>query len=271
MKPVIYTAICAVVSAILCVNAAADKLQYDTAYAVKRDAAALKFAGIRPKVFSMWAPGVARRIDTTEKVIALTLDACGGRKGSGYDRELIDFLRSNKIPATLFLCGLWVDANPGLTRELAADPLFEIENHGLRHKPASVNGAIIYGRRGTKDPADVYDEVALNAVRIFDLTGKVTKYYRSGTAYYDDVAVRVCVEAGHLPVNFTIVSGDAAGFSAERIERRILGGAKNGAIIIGHMNQPKSKLFAALKKAIPELKRQGYRFVRLDQFQGMLK
>lgn len=271
MKSVNYTLICAAVSLLIAANAAADQASYDAAYARKRDAAAVKYAGTAPKTFSMWTAGVVRRIDTSEKVIAITLDACGGKKGNGYDRALIEFLRSNDVPATLFLCGLWVDANPVLTKELAADPLFEIENHGLRHKPASVNGAVIYGRRGTKSPADVYDEVALNSMKIYDLTGRITKYYRSGTAYYDDVAVKVCNDAGHVPVNFTIISGDAAGFSAERIERRILAGAKPGAIIIGHMNQPKSKLFTALKKVIPKLKAEGYRFVKLEEFQGHLK
>ena len=271
MKPVINTLICAFVTVVLTAGAVTDKSGQDNAYTNKRDTAVAKYAGIRPGVFSMWTSGVVRRIDTTDKVIAITLDACGGRKGSGFDRALVEFLRNNNVPATLFLCGLWIDANPGLTAELSKDPLFEIENHGLRHKPASVNGAIIYGRRGTKDPADAYDEIALNAKKIFDLTGRVTRYYRSGTAYYDDVAVKVCRDAGHIPVNFTIISGDAAGFSAERIERRIVSGAKPGAIIIGHINQPGSKFFSALKKVIPKLKSEGYRFVKLEEFQGRLR
>lgn len=240
-------------------------------YAEVRNEIKKRYSGIKPKQFSMWNRGVVTGIGTGDKIIALTLDACGGKKGSGYDRKLIDLLRENKIPATLFLCGLWIDANPGLTKELAADPLFEIENHGLRHKPLSVNGARIWERRGTTDPGDAFDEVALNAKKIFDLTGKVTKYYRSGTAYYDDVAVLVCRDAEHVPVNFTVISGDAAGFSAVRIEHRILKGVKNGAIIIGHMNQPGSGLYTALKKAIPELKREGYRFVKLEEYDGKLK
>jgi len=242
-----------------------------TTHSEKKALIVRKYGNIKPGKLSMWTKGVVRRIDTDEKVIALTLDACGGRKGSGYDRELIAFLRENSIPATLFLSGLWIESNPDLTKELAADPLFEIENHGLRHKPASVRGEKVFGRRGTLNPGDVYDEVVLNSSKIFNLTGRVTGYYRSGTAYYDDVAVRICIDAGHVPVNFTIISGDASHFSAERIERRILKGAKNGAIIIGHMNQPGSGLCPALKKAIPELVRQGYRFVKLEDYKEKLK
>jgi peptidoglycan/xylan/chitin deacetylase (PgdA/CDA1 family) len=271
MKYRVYALICAAVFAALYVNAAADHIQRDNAFKRGRDAVSEKYRGFKPVIFSMWTPGVVRRINVSDKVIAITLDACGGKRGNLYDSELIDFLRSNNIPATLFLSGLWIDDNQSMAKELARDPLFEIENHGLRHRPASVNGAKIYGRRGTLNPAELYDEIVLNSEKIFKITGMVTKYYRSGTAYYDDVAVKVCRDAGHVPVNFTIISGDAAGFSAERIERRILNGAKPGAIIIGHMNQPQSKLFQALKKVIPVLKSKGYRFVRLDEYREQLK
>ena len=243
----------------------------DSSYLRKREYIVNKYKGLKPVIFSMWTQGVVTRIDTTEKVIALTLDACGGKRGSGYDRELVEFLRNSNVPATLFLCGLWIDANPELTKKLAADPLFEIENHGLRHRPASVKGAVVFGKRGTADPGKAFDEIVLNSKKIFSLTGIMTKYFRPGTAYFDDVAVLICYEAGHLPVNFSIISGDASGFSAERIKRRIIKGAKNGAIIIGHINHPGSGLFPALKKAVPELRGKGYRFVKLEEFHGSLK
>ena len=39
--------------------------------------------------------GVRTRLDTYDRVIALTLDACGGSKGSGYDKKLVSFLRKH--------------------------------------------------------------------------------------------------------------------------------------------------------------------------------
>jgi peptidoglycan/xylan/chitin deacetylase (PgdA/CDA1 family) len=240
-------------------------------YNVLREQIVNRYSKSKPEVFSQWTPGVKVKIDTAEKIAAITLDACGGKKGSGYDSELINFLRENKIPASLFMTGLWIDANPGLVKELAADPLFEIENHGLTHKPASVNGSKIYGRRGTKNPGELVDEIELNAIKIEKITGKRPVFYRPGTAYFDDVAVKIVYDLRQIPMNFSIVSGDAAGFKPEKIERRITSGIKHGSIIIGHMNRPGKNLYPAMKKSILKLKEQGYRFVKLEDYKDSLK
>jgi len=241
------------------------------AYTRKKEALVSKYNGVKPKVFSQWTSGVKTRIDTNGKVAVITLDACGGKKGSGYDKELIDFLRQNKIPATLFMTSLWIDANRELTVELSRDSLFEIENHGYRHKPASVNGAKIYGRRGTLTPADLFDEIELNAVKIESLTGRRPIFYRSGTAYFDDIAVKLCYDLNHVPMNFSVISGDAAGFSSERISRRIISQVKPGSVIIAHMNRPGKGLYPAMRRSLLKLKAEGYRFVKLSEYKDKLK
>ena len=37
------------------------------------------------------------------------------------------------VPATVFLTGLWTQAYPDVVKSLAADPLFELENHSMDH------------------------------------------------------------------------------------------------------------------------------------------
>ena len=240
-------------------------------YIKLRESVVNKYSTSRPTVFSQWASGVKVRINTTEKIIALTLDACGGKNGDGYDRELIDFLKAHNIPATLFMSGLWIDAHRLLVEELAKDPLFDIENHGLHHKPASVRGAVIYGRRGTRNVHELVDEIELNARKIEYVTGKKSLFYRSGTAYYDDVAVKITYELGYIPMNFSIISGDVAGFTPEKIEKKILSEAKSGSVIIAHMNRPGKNLYPALKKCLLQLKRDGYRFVKLSSYKDQLQ
>ncbi len=266
IKFYIYIASVSVIAAALC-----GSTQDNDSSNKKREAIQAEFGKVKPVVFSQYTKGVKTRIDTKEKIAAITLDACGGKKGNGYDRELIEFLRSEKIPATLFMTALWIDANTELTKELSRDPLFEIENHGYRHKPASVSGAVIYGRRGAKSPGDLFDEIELNARKIESVTGRRPVFYRSGTAYFDDVAVKISERLGHTPMNFSLVSGDAAGFSAERIERRILSYTKNGSVIIAHMNHPGKRLYPAMKKSLLKLKAQGYRFVKLSDYRDNLK
>src|SRR5690625_310875 len=94
----------------------------------------------QPKEWGEHVSGVKTRIKTDEKEIALTFDACGGDHGNGYDEELIEFLKKEQIPATLFVNERWIIANEEIFLELATHPLFRIENHGTSHSPLSVNG-----------------------------------------------------------------------------------------------------------------------------------
>ena len=117
------------------------------------------------------------RLPTSDRVVALTLDACGGRTGSGYDAELIKTLRRKRVPATLFVNARWIEANPGTFQRLAADPLFEIANHGTAHRPLSVNGRSAYGIAGTSSVADVVEEVAVNQQLITKLAGTAPAFF----------------------------------------------------------------------------------------------
>jgi peptidoglycan/xylan/chitin deacetylase (PgdA/CDA1 family) len=209
--------------------------------------------------------GVKAQLDTSEKVIALTFDACGGPRGNRYDTALIEFLRKEKIPATLFVSGSWIDANAAAFKKLAADPLFEIENHGLAHKPCSVNGNKAYGIKGTASVAELVDEIEKNGRKIEAVTGGKPKFYRPGTAYCDEVAVKVAGELGYEVVNYSVL-GDAGATRPKEKVREALLKAEPGAIVILHMNQPRSQTAAGLKEAIPLLRQKGLRFVKLSEF-----
>jgi hypothetical protein len=99
-----------------------------------------RYSDKQPTAWGEAVPGVKSRLPTTDRVVALTLDACGGRSGSDYDAELIETLRRERVPATLFINARWIEANPRKFRQLAANPLFEIANHGTAHRPLSVTG-----------------------------------------------------------------------------------------------------------------------------------
>lgn len=164
--------------------------------------------------------GVKTQINTTDKIIALTFDACGGSTlSNGYDSELIYFLRKENIPATLFINSRWIDANYNTFMALSKIPQFEMENHGYLHKPLSVNGKSAYGITGTQNIGEVVDEIILNERKIEELTGRKPKYFRSGTAYYDEVAVKIVNEIGEDAVNFNVLGDAGATFTKEQVRR----------------------------------------------------
>lgn len=61
-----------------------------------------EFEAATPTVWGENIEGVVTKIDTRDKVVALTFDACDGTPDS-YDEALIDFLIEEQIPATLFI------------------------------------------------------------------------------------------------------------------------------------------------------------------------
>jgi peptidoglycan/xylan/chitin deacetylase (PgdA/CDA1 family) len=209
--------------------------------------------------------GVRGRLDTRDRIIALTLDACGSVKGKGVDTHLMDFLAQERIPATLFVNARWIDANPELFRKLAQNPLFEIANHGMWHKPASISGRSVYGIAGTRDVGELVDEIGLNARKIEEITGKRPAWYRSGTAYYDEVAVKVANSLEHQVAGFSILGDAGATWSAAQVKAALLK-AVPGDIALLHMNHPESGTGAGVMAAVPELKRRGFRFVRMSDY-----
>ena len=224
-----------------------------------------RYSGERPAAWGEHVPGVVLRLPTTERVVALTLDACGGRTGSGYDAELIGTLRRGRVPATLFVNARWIEANPRRFRQLAADPLFEIANHGTEHRPLSVTGRAAYGIAGTSSIAEVVDEVAVNQRLITRLTGASPTFFRSGTAHYDDVAVRVVNDLGLQVVNFDVLGDAGATYTADQVAHSMLS-SEPGSIILAHMNRPDGGTAEGIDSALARLSRRGVRFVRLSEY-----
>jgi len=203
--------------------------------------------------------------DKNQKVIAFTFDACGGRS-DGYNERLIAYLRKEQLPATLFITGLWIEKHKAIFAELAGDPLFEIENHGLMHRLCSTEGRTKYGVHATRDLGDVIDEMELGARKISGLTGRRPIFFRSATAYTDELSLEVAKRLGMEVVSYDILSGDAMRASAKTISRNILKGARHGAVVIMHFNHPEWPDVAALELAVPELRKRGYNFIKLEDF-----
>lgn len=222
------------------------------------------FSGRIPQEWGERVNGVKTRLNTDQKVLALTFDACGGPKGSGYNAKLIDFLTSGAIPATLFISGKWIDANPDIFQALARNPLLGIENHGLNHRTCSAIGLSVYGIRGTKSVGEIYDEVELNALRILNLTGRKPKFYRPAAACCDEICVQIANALGYEVVNFS-VRGDAGAAYSKTQVKEALWNAPSSSIILMHMNHPEGETAEGVIEAIPEMKKRGFRFVKLSE------
>ena len=246
----------------MCLSFSALSLQADYAGEQMRQRLEYRYKARIPKQWGMHLDGVVDHLPSTDNVIALTFDACGV-SNDGYDKELIDFLVTEHIAATLFLTAHWIERHPVEATRLATNPLFEIENHGDQHKPLSVNGREAYHIRGTGTVAEAAQEVQDGAVAILELTGKESHYYRSGTAHYDEVGVLIVQDLGYDPAGFA-VNGDAGATYTQAQVVSALKTVQPGDIVIMHMNRPKGFTFEGLKAVLSEWRARGFRFVRMN-------
>ncbi|MFH8252353.1 polysaccharide deacetylase family protein [Microbacterium sp. B2969] len=213
-------------------------------------------AGVRSTLLAPTGPSGAPRV-------ALTFDACGGGGGSGFDAELIAGLRAAAIPATLFLNSRWIQANPQLAADLAADPLFVLGNHGTAHVPLSVAGRGAYGIPGTRSPQEAVDEVWGNHEVLTGLTGAPPRFFRAGTAHYDEIAAQIVHDLGETPIGFS-VNGDGGATFGPGTVRQEFGRAQAGGIVLAHMNHPEGGTSPGALDAVADLLARGFEFVHVD-------
>lgn len=194
--------------------------------------------------------------------VALTLDACGG----GFDAELIALLVAQRIPATIFVTRKWLDRNPaGASELLAHDELFEMEDHGRAHVPATLGPRRrVYGLSGSPDVAHLQTEVALGAEAITRLSGRAPRYYRGATALYDSAAIKAIEAMGYTIAGFSVNADAGATLSGAGVAAR-LRSVQAGDIIIAHMNRPAGGTAKGFAVALPDLLARGLRFIKLSE------
>ena len=154
---------------------------------------------------------------------------------------------------------------PREAAELAANPLFEIANHGDQHRPASVTGRKAYGLRGTRNARELVEEIGESDRKLRALGVRAPRYYRSGTNFYDDVALALAADLGYEVVGYT-VAGDAGATLSRNKVRDALLGSRPGDIVLCHMNHPRSDTAEGLTEALPLLVQKGFRFVHLSAY-----
>lgn len=221
-----------------------------------------EFAGRRPTQFGMFLPEMVRH---GHRRVALTFDACGGTRGSAYDKAVIAAaLRKRNVPATLFLNSRWIEAHPHVAADLADDPLFELGNHGWRHRPLTVGGQSAYGIRGTVGPGEAYDEIMRGLHAVAELTGRAPTWYRPGTAWADDVGVAIARRLGLRVVSFSI-NADAGATAGTKEVVANLRKARRTDVTLAHLNQPHGRTAEGLATALPKMIHAGRHFGTLSR------
>lgn len=208
-----------------------------------------------------------------KKEVALTFDADMtpfmekklkmGIVKSYYNKEVIDILEKEKVPATLFLTGMWVETYPEAARELAQNPLFEIGNHSYSH-PAFTFPC--YGLTRIGD-AQKDSEFAKSQEIINKITGVKPTLFRFPGGCFNDQDLKLAQKHGLTIIQWDVESTDAFNNNTREIIDRVEKQTTAGSIIVFHLNGSVNapKTSQALPEIIDILHNKGFEFVKVSK------
>jgi peptidoglycan/xylan/chitin deacetylase (PgdA/CDA1 family) len=224
-----------------------------TACAAFCGAGALMTYGVRGRSSTLFAPSVYRG-PASRRAIALTFDDGPSESTPGLLRLLAD----HNLPATFFQCGANVERLPEIAREVA-ERGHEIGNHSHTHP-----------RFYFRNPKFIRDELARAQDAIQHATGVSPTLFRApfGVRWpgMRDAQRRLNL----LGVMWTVIGCDWK-LNAQAIVRRVVPEIENGAIVCLHDGreleaQPDVEpTVDAVRRLIPILKNEGYRFETVSQ------
>lgn len=219
-------------------------------------------------------PVFDRAKQLTDKTVALTFDADmtsdQGPRAAGGERfdnpQLISTLRTLKVPSTVFMTGRWAEEYPDQAKSIGTDPNFEIANHSYSHHAFK---SPCYGLPALDEAAARADvDRAFEAFRKAGAVNTVP-YFRFPGGCYDDRALRAISTAKVTAVQWDVVSGDAFAKDPDAVAEEVLAGVKPGSVVVMHCTRSAAPVTEeAIRKIVPELRKRGYRFVKVSDLIG---
>jgi polysaccharide deacetylase family sporulation protein PdaB len=187
------------------------------------------------------------RVDTTERKVALSFDACWGAERTP---ALLEVLRRHGVKTTFFLVNMWLEKYPEQARQIAAEG-HEIGLHSATHP-----------RFTRLSDEQVIWELRENARLIREITGYEPKLFRPPFGDYDDRVLALVQQEGFIPIQWSIDSLDWKDLSAEAMVNRIRQRLQPGSIILFHNNGRHT--VEALEPLITYLRETGYEIVPIS-------
>ncbi|TNE48301.1 MAG: hypothetical protein EP343_16950 [Deltaproteobacteria bacterium] len=191
--------------------------------------------------------------------VALTFDACSWRSRSRFDRKIAQILVRTKTPATLFVGGKWILEHKREAKWLAKYPFFEFANHTYLHSHLT--------RVRT---ARLIRELRWTQEIIYTHLGVIPTLFRPPYFESNKKVVRVAAKLGLRTILGDLPSGDPNPKFTKRIMTgHVLKEAKNGSIVVMHMNKGGHYTAVALPGIIRGLKRKGFKLVKVSTILGV--
>lgn len=196
-------------------------------------------------------PSAIYKVDTQNKVVALTFDISWGNK---VPEPVLDLLKEEHVTkATFFLSGPWTQRHPETAKRIH-DMGYEIGNHGHLHKDYS-----------NYPNSWIQQQVTLSEKAILQVTGVKTKLIRTPNGDFNPRVIRCLNNMGYTVIQWNTDSLDWKNPGANNIEQRVLKRAVPGDIILMHASDSSKQITQALPSVIDGLRDEGYKFVTVSE------
>ena len=219
--------------------------------------------------------GIIRRVNipSGERIVALTFDMCElATITTGCDMDTINFLRENKIPATLFMGGKWMRTHSRRVKQLMNEQeLFEIANHNWSHG----NCALLSDRRLSQEilwTQAQYELLRQEADPTLEHTPPVPALFRFPYGRSSEKALKMISSLGLRVIQWDVAaeSGDnTKNKNAKRLAKKIANMTRPGSIILFHANLVPKGTANLLRFYVQELQDRGYTFMKVSDLLEM--
>lgn len=198
------------------------------------------------------------KIDTIEKVVALTFDA--GANADGVDKTL-EILEKENIKGTFFLTGKFIERYPNKVQEII-DSGGDIGNHSYSHP---------YFTQISNE--EITTELEKTENLLSKLNAEFKPFFRFPYGDRNIQSREIVNNKNYIDIRWTIDSlgwrGTSGEMTKEAVENKVISKTVPGAIIMMHLgSNPDDKTHLdseALPEIILELKKQGYKFMTLTE------
>ncbi|MCX6120292.1 MAG: polysaccharide deacetylase family protein [Ignavibacteriales bacterium] len=190
-----------------------------------------------------------------EKKIALTFDACPSYTHGGFDERIVKTLIDSGVPATLFLSGKWIVKHRNIAKKLALVPGFELGNHSYSHPHCT-----------TISDDSIRQELERTETLLKSIAGTSSKLFRPPYCETDQRVDSITQNIGLTTVMYDLASGDPdSTISRERLIQYVATSARNGSIIVMHINGRGWHTAEVLPEIIQALRAKGFIFSKVSE------
>jgi peptidoglycan/xylan/chitin deacetylase (PgdA/CDA1 family) len=206
----------------------------------------------------------------------LTFDLCEQpHEVTGYQGEIVDFLREHGVKATFFLGGKWMLTHAPRAQQLMSDPLFEVGNHAWEHRNFRViDNSTKLDEEVTK-PLIAYEHLRTNLTARACVGPEGPAYrhvpdhmslFRFPFGACNPAALAKIEARGLRAIQWDVSSGDPwIGQTVEKMTRDVLKRVRPGSIVLFHANGRGWHTGQAIPMIVRELRAKGYDFVTVTE------